>query len=288
LSGGVGEGTVLSIKPFFNSSTFSFDAITAGTAIACFSYLGFDAISTLAEETKNPTRSVSLAMILALIGVTFLFIVQAYFGQMLVPDPTKLGDPGSEYFTVFFTAGGNTLATVLSYAVIAGTLANGVDSMGGASRLLYGMGRDGVIPRPIFGYLWPRSQTPILSILLIGALTVILSTQDLNTIIEIINFGALIAFFLVNLSVIGHFFVRGGARSGMETLRYFVAPLIGAAVIAWLWLKLNAVAWVFNGKIPDNLALLIPMCWLLLGIGYTLATTNFLRKPLPELHEAQA
>jgi putrescine importer len=283
LTGGTGEATAVSIKPFYNGETFNLDAIIAGTAIACFSFLGFDAVSTLAEETQNPTRSVSRAMIAALLIITGLFVVQAYFAQLLVPDWTVLEDPNTAYFTVFQTAGGETLATVLTMAVMAASLANGVDSMGGAARLLYGMGRDGVIPRSFFGYLWARSRTPIYNVVLIAAVTLVLATQDLTTIIEMINFGALIAFFLVNISVIRHFFVRDARRDVAGWLRYLVAPAAGAFVIAWLWLNLASVTWVFSATLPENLALLLPGAWLILGIVFTLAISNFLRKPLPEL-----
>lgn len=282
LSGGAGEATAVSVKPFFNSETFNFDALIAGTAIACFSFLGFDAISTLAEETKNPTRSVSRAMIGALVLITGLFIVQAYFGQLLVPDYTTL-DPNTAYFTVFQTAGGDLLGNVLSIAVMGACLANGVDSMGGAARLLYGMGRDSVIPRRIFGYLWPRSQTPLYNVLIIAGLTFVLATQTLTTIIEMINFGALIAFFLVNLSVINHFFVKDAQRTVVTALRFLVAPALGAIVIAWLWWNLASVSWIVKGGLPTDLALLLPGAWLLLGIVFTLGMSNFLRKPLPEL-----
>jgi putrescine importer len=286
LNGGTGAGTALSITPFYDASSFSFDAVIAGTAIACFSFLGFDAVSTLGEETKNPGRNLSTAMLLALVFITFLLVIQAYFGQLLVPDWTTLPGDGTDYFVIFEAAGGATAATIMSLAVIAASLANGTDAAGGAARLLFGMGRDGVIPRQPFGYLWSRTQTPVLNVLLVTVLTFVLATQGLNTIIEIINFGALIAFFLVNLSVIGNFFVRAKRRDAKGVLRYLVAPLVGAAVIAWLWLNLASVSWIWSGALPEDLALLLPMGWLVLGILYTLFTTSFLRKPLPEFKEA--
>ena len=287
LSGGAGEGTALSIKPFYNDGSFSLDAVIAGTAIACFSFLGFDAVSTLGEETRNPTRNLSLAMLSALAIITLLLVIQAYFGQLLVPDWASLPGDGTDYFIIFEAAGGPTAATIMSMAVIAAALANGTDATGGAARLLFGMGRDGVIPRPVFGYLWPRTGTPVINVLLVAVLTFVLATQNLNTIIEMINFGALIAFFLVNLSVIGYFIVQRKERGGVQVLRYLVAPVIGAVVIAWLWLNLASVGWVFKGVIPEDLALLLPAAWLVLGIVYTLITTSFLRKPLPELKEAR-
>jgi amino acid transporter len=270
LSGGTGAGVVFSGRPIFNSSTFHWSPLFAGTAVACFSFLGFDAVSTLAEETKRPTRAVSVAMVVSLLVVTCLFLIQTYFAALLVPNAAKLTDPNTAYYTIFGLAGGKTLSTVLTVALIAACLANATDSMGGAARLLFAMGRDSVIPKKVFGYLWPRSQTPVFNVLLIAGLTLIGATQDLNRIINMINFGALLAFFLVNVSMANHFFIREKRRAGFQAARYLLAPAIGAGVIIWLWFQLSSSAWAVGGT------------WLGLGVIYTLFKTNLLRKPLPE------
>jgi len=121
-------------------------------AVACFSFLGFDAISTLAEETKRPARAVSIATVSSLLLITGLFLVQVYFSALLVPNANKLTNPNTAFYQIFGVAGGSTLSTVLTVALIAACLANAIASLGGASRLLYGMGRDGVIPKKVFGY----------------------------------------------------------------------------------------------------------------------------------------
>ena len=174
---------------------------------------------------------------------------------------------------------------MLSYAVIAAALANAIDATGGASRLLFGMGRDGVIPKRIFGYLHPKTAAPVINVGIIAVLAVFACTRDLNTILAMINFGALFAFTLVNLAVIGHFVVRGGRRSPMDLLRYLVAPGIGAFVILWLWTQLSSINWLFVLQWPSDPAELIPIAWLLLGIVYVVWTSRFFRLPLPELKE---
>lgn len=270
LNGGTGAGTVFSMHPIFNAHTFGWSPLFAGTAVACFSFLGFDAISTLAEETKRPARSISIATVSSLLLVTVLFLVQVYFSALLVPNAKTLTNPNTAYYTIFTAAGGSALATVLTVALMAACLANAIDSMGGASRLLFGMGRDGVIPKKIFGYLWPKSQTAVFNVLLIAVLTLIGAGRNLNTIINMINFGALLAFFLVNVSMANHFFIRQHRRSGFQVLRYLIAPVIGAGVIIWLWFNLSSTAWAVGGT------------WLGLGIIYMLFKTNFFHKALPE------
>jgi putrescine importer len=284
LNGGSGEGTILSSKPFFGDG-LTLDMVLAGTAIACFSYLGFDAISTLAEETHNPGRSVSIAMVAAVAIVTALFVGQAYFAQLVHPDWTDLPGGPDAFTQIFRDAGGDLLAKVLAAAVVVAAIANATDATGGASRLLYGMGRDGVVPKSVFGYLWPRSATPVFNVLIIAVISILLATKDISIVIAMINFGALFAFFLVNLAVISHFVLRGGRRSPYAMVRYLAAPLVGAVVIIWLWFNLQSMAWLINFRAPDDILLAAPLGWLILGIVYVLWTSRLFRQPLPELKE---
>jgi amino acid transporter len=226
-------------------------------------------------------------MIVALVAVTGLFIVQAYFAQLVHPDWAGLPVDGSAFSVIFGEAGGDTLATVLSWAVIAAALANAIDATGGASRLLYGMGRDGVIPQRVFGYLHPTSAVPVINVFIIAILAIVVCTRDLNTILAMINFGALFAFTLVNVAVIGEFVVRQRRRSAADLVRYLVAPLIGAVVILWLWTQLTSIGWLFNRVWPDDPALLIPFGWLALGIVYVVWKSRLFSQPLPELKETR-
>jgi putrescine importer len=217
--------------------------------------------------------------------VTVLFIVQAYFAQLVHPDFTNLPGGPDAFTQIFRDAGGEVLAKVLAIAVVTAAIANGIDATGGASRLLYGMGRDGVLPKRIFGYLWPRSATPVINVAIIAVVSVLLATKDLSIIIAMINFGALFAFFLVNLAVISHFVVRGGRRAPAELLRYLVVPVVGAVVMIWLWFNLQSTSWIINLKAPSDILLAAPVIWLGLGILYIVLVSRFFTKPLPELKE---
>jgi putrescine importer len=275
LDGGVGAGTIFSMKPVFDASTFHWGPLFAGTAVACFSFIGFDAISTLAEETKRPSRAISIATVSSLLIVTALFVVQTYFSALLVPDAKKLPSPSTAYFTIFKIAGGHVLTTVLTIALMGACVANATNALGGASRLLFGMGRDGVIPERIFGYLSPKAKTAVFNVLLLAGVTFLGATLKLGTVISIINFGALLAFFCVNVSMANHFFVRQHRRRGFEVVRYLAAPLVGAGVIIWLWFHLSHTALVVGGV------------WLGLGVIYMLLKTGFFHNALPE-YQAQA
>lgn len=275
LTSGVGAGTLFSMAPFYTKETFAWSSIVAGTAIACFSFLGFDAITTLSEETKNPRKSISQATVISCFVVGILFIVQAYLAQLIWPDFATIPDPQAAFYFVAGRVGGQFLAVSLTLAIMAACLANALDAQAGAARLLYGMGRDGVIPRRIFAYLHPKTKTPVINLLIMAGVAVVGATQNLDTIVMMINFGALVGFMLVNLSVIAHYFVKKRERGFAATLNYLIMPALGALVCFALWVSLS------------RLALTIGFIWMALGLLYTVFSTGFFKKEPPVLKEAQ-
>lgn len=263
LAHGVGLG--FTTLPFYNPETFQWNTILMGTSIACFSFLGFEAMTTLAEETHNPARSISRATLIACFFMAFIFIIQAYFAQSIFPDFQNFSSLDSAFFEVCQKAGGQALATFITVVLIAGSLANALDCQTGVSRLLYGMGRDEVIPKKFFTYLSKR-KVPVYNILLMGVLGIIGSALALETVITIINFGALIGFIMVNLSVIVHYYVKNKRRGFSNTVKYLVIPGLGMITCTILLFSLTPQAkWV-------------GITWLAIGVIYAAATTNFFRK----------
>ena len=263
LAHGVGLG--FTTLPFYNPETFQWNTILMGTSIACFSFLGFEAMTTLAEETHNPARSISRATLIACFFMAFIFIIQAYFAQSIFPDFQNFSSLDSAFFEVCQKAGGQALATFITVVLIAGSLANALDCQTGVSRLLYGMGRDEVIPKKFFTYLSKR-KVPVYNILLMGVLGIIGSALALETVITIINFGALIGFIMVNLSVIVHYYVKNKRRGFGNTVKYLVIPGLGMITCTILLFSLTPQAkWV-------------GITWLAIGVIYAAATTNFFRK----------
>jgi len=275
LSRGVGAGTLFSLAPFYTKETFRLSSITAGTAIACFSFLGFDAVTTLSEETKNPRVSMSKATVISCFIVGTLFIIQAYLAQLIWPDFTTFPDLDAAFYFVAGEVGGPVLSTMLTLAIMAACLANALDAQAGAARLLYGMGRDEVIPKRVFAYLHPRTKTPVFNILLLALVAIVGATLELETIVSMINYGALVGFTLVNLSVIAHYFIKKRERGGAATLNYLVLPGLGALVCLALWVNLSKVALTFGSV------------WLGIGFVYLLFSTDFFKKKPPILKEAQ-
>jgi amino acid transporter len=272
ISNGIGQGFTL--RPFF-SENFQLGAVIAGASIACFSFLGFDAVSTLAEETRRPRIDISRATITACLVAGLLFIAQAFFAQNIWPDFSKFPNPDAAFYFVAEQVGGQPLSVALTLGLIIAALANAVDAQAASARLLFGMGRDGVLPKKVFGSLNAKTQTPVLNLLFMAIIGGAVATQTIDTIVSLINFGALFGFLMVNLSVIRRHFItkkKRGTFSGR--VKYLILPLAGAVICFILWINLPPLS-----KIAGFI-------WLVLGIIYDGFLTGFFRKDPPYLRES--
>ncbi|MCU1697596.1 MAG: family permease [Mycobacterium sp.] len=119
-------------------------------------FLGFDAVSTLSEEAKDPTRSIPKAIILTTIVGGLLFIVTAYVATPVFPDFANFTDADAAAKDVMLRAGGGALFTFFAAAYVAGSFASGITSQASVARILFAMGRDGQLPRSVFALIHPR------------------------------------------------------------------------------------------------------------------------------------
>jgi len=131
----------------------------------------------------------------------------------------------------------------ITFILIVAALASALAGQAGASRLLLGMGRDGVLSRRIFAHVDPKYSTPVRGIYVMGAVSLAGSlVLRFQLVVELLNFGAFVGFILVNLSVIRHFYLRQRQRSGLGIFSSLVFPLAGALVCAYIWLNLSPKA----------------------------------------------
>jgi amino acid transporter len=228
-----GPGGLLSVEPFFKPGV-PFSATLAGAALAAYSYLGFDAITTLTEETIEPRRVIPRAILLVALAGGVIFIAGAYVTQLVHPG-TSFADVDSAAYGIAKAIGGDLFRALFLIGLIIAQFASGLSAQASVGRLLYAMGRDGVLPRPLFGHLAPRLRTPVYNILLAGVVGLASVGLDVTTSTSFINFGAFTAFTFVNLSVIAHCLRHGAGRGG--ALSWLLLPALGA--IADLWLLIN-------------------------------------------------
>ncbi|MFE4672879.1 APC family permease [Streptomyces sp. NPDC056723] len=255
-------------QPLWNSGS-SLGGISAAAAIAAYSYLGFDAVTTLSEETRDARRTIPRAVVLVIAIGGLLFAAVAYVMQLVHPGGV-FEDPEVVSYAMSIEVGGQTFADWTNMAGIVGGFASGLAVQLSSSRLLYTMGRDGVLPKRFFGALHPRTRTPVLCLLLTGAMCVLGLNISLATATSFINFGAFLAFTAVNACVVVHF-VRHRGEGGVKVLGYVVAPALGACVTIYLMTQLSAVA------------LTIGLCWLAAGGAHLLRLTRGFSRPTPEL-----
>ncbi len=251
-------------RPFYDPKTFSFSSVSAGASLAVLTYIGFDGISTLSEEVKNPRRNILLATVIVCLITGVLASVQVYFAQMVWPG-TKFPDQDTAFVYIAGRAGGQWLFHVVNIALLIATIGSGSGAHLGASRLLYGMGRDNAIPKKFFAAINPRTHVPSNNIILVGVIVLVgafLLTYSLGA--QLLNFGALIAFMGVNASSFALYFLRNERK----TFTNFIVPVLGFTICLYLFLSLGIKA-----KIAG-------LCWLSAGVLYGAYRTNWFRKPL--------
>ncbi|WP_131107732.1 APC family permease [Pseudomonas sp. Sample_10] len=272
--GGDASTPLWSIKPFFNGD-MQMPLIMSGAAIACYSFLGFDAVSTLTEETRDPRRTIPRAiMLITLIG-GLIVVGVSYFVQIAHPS-FQFNSVDSAAYEIARNIGGDLFVSIFLIGLIVGQFASGLSAQASGSRLLYAMGRDGVLPKSFFGTLHQRFGTPINSILLCAVVALLALKLDVTTSTSFINFGAFLAFSLVNLSVIFHYWIGGEKKGLRQFLSFLLFPFIGLAADLWLMVSL------------DHLAIYLGLSWLAIGVVYLALLTGGFRRQPPEMDFQEA
>ncbi|SDH49925.1 APC family permease [Agrococcus jejuensis] len=232
--------------------------IVAGAAVVALAFLGFDGVSTLAEETRDPQRNIPRGILLSTLFVGIGFIVVAWASSVLVPDWTQLTNLDAAGTELMERVGGTALTTAFLVVYIIATILCGTAAQMSVSRVLFAMGRDGLLPRPI-ARLHRRFRTPYVAALVVSAFSLVALFITLDAAVYMINFGALVAFAMVNLSVVKHFWVDRRVRGRGAVVTYLLLPLVGFAFIAWLFTSLApftyvlGVAWLAVGAVVFGL-----------------------------------
>jgi amino acid transporter len=237
-----------SLKPFYQSGQMNLSFLATATSLAVLSFLGFDAISTLAEETVHPQRTVGNATVAALFLLGGLFILQTYVASLIHPNYATL-DPELGFFDLARQAGGAFLYyTVLIVSIIASGIANALAAQLAVARVLYSISRDGLLPASgLLKKIHPRYRTPANATLFVAVLSVVVALSlGLEQISRFVNFGALTAFMVLHVAVIVHFFVRRRRRDLRGVVLYLVFPIVGLAIIAYVWSGFDRATFVFG------------------------------------------
>ena len=268
-----GPGGLVSVTPFFKVDV-PFSSSIAGAAIAAYSFLGFDAVSTLTEETKDAKRTMPKAILITALAGGLIFVVSAYI--------TQLAHPGMDFVSVDAAAseiaktiGGDFFVTIFLTTLVIAQFTSGLAAQASVGRLLYAMGRDNVLPTSFFGNLHPKWHTPILNLILVGIVGLLALTMDVTTSTSFINFGAFLAFTAVNVSVIALYMKGNTEVKPLGALVGLVIPAVAAVCDLFLLWNL------------DSHAKILGLVWLVIGIGYLAYLTRFFQSAPPEMDFAE-
>ncbi|WP_338674352.1 APC family permease [Streptomyces sp. SCSIO 30461] len=256
------NGAHWSLTPFYNPSEFSIGPIFSALSVAALSFIGFDAISTLAEEVKGGPRVVGRATLLSLFVVGALFVVQTYLAALLLPGETSLPREAAEdtaFYDVAGVAGGTWLKSLTAgTTVLATAVATSLVAQTATSRLLFSMARDGQLPR-FLAHVNRKHRVPERALVFVAALSLALGLPlagRVDLVASLVNFGALFSFLMLQLSVVFHFLVRRRARTyGM----HLVVPFCGLVIIGYVLYRANAHAQIVGS------------CWLVIGLAVLVA-----------------
>jgi len=256
LTNGSVPGAEFTIKPLWDASNVSGPLIAGALSIAVLSFLGFDGISTMAEESTGGRNSAGRAMIVALFIVAFCFIVQTWLASALSAGQGTFSDSevGNAFFTVVAAASNSGWATAFFVVnVLALGVANAMAAQAATSRLLYSMSRERQLPA--FLKVVNSRQVPqnaIIVVSVISAVLVLFFVGQIDLIASLVNFGALFSFMALHLAVIVHYVVR---KKSKNYLLHLVVPIVGFLILGYVLLNASPLA-----KIGG-------LVWLVIGAG---------------------
>jgi amino acid transporter len=259
------------LTPLTSTSDLAIGGVLGAVSVAVLSFLGFDAIASFAEENSGDSRQVGRAVLFCLALAGVLFVAQTYLADLISNvSPQHLAahpsEQGSAFYSIIRSAIGGWFGTTVSAVKAVGPVFSALVAQAAASRLLYGMARQGHLPAWL-GRLNHRTGTPRPAILLSAGATLALSLwaanqpNGLDTLSSMVTVGALVAFVLLHASVFGYFVVRPQSRAQSTGTRAaaVVVPVLGVAIIIALLVE------------ASHLALIVGACWLALGVVVAVA-----------------
>ena len=264
-----GAGALVSSVGVFPTHQFSIRPMMLGASIAALSYIGFDAISTLAEDSVHPEKDIGFATVLVCLLQTAICVATVYFAALAWNNYKSFPLVDTAILDIGHRIGGPVMFLILTLVLLVAGVSSALTGQAGSSRLLFAMGRDGVIPRALFGHLHPRYGTPTRAIYITSAASLVGALcMRFQIAVELLNFGAFVGFILVNLSVIQYFFIARKQRTGAALFHNLLFPLAGALVCIYVWMNLSTQAKI------------VGFIWLAIGGLYlAIHTRGFKNKP---------
>jgi putrescine importer len=266
---------LFSIAPFYQHDAFDLHTMATATAFAAIAYIGFDAVTTLAEEVANPRRTVAVATTLVCLITGLGSVLIVYLAQLVWPAYQSFTDLDTAYLDVSQRVGGTWLFGGMAATLVVAAFGAGLTGQAGAARLCFGMGRSGVLPRRFFAYVDQKTLQPSRNVWLIAAVAFGGSVfLDLERATELLNFGAFLAFMGVNLAAFRSLVTERKQQPGASRLKLIV-PVVGFGSCLAIWLNLPVSARRLG------------FAWLAIGVLIQAIRTRGFRSSAPGLLQSE-
>jgi APA family basic amino acid/polyamine antiporter len=219
-----------------------FAGIGAGAAYIFFAYIGFDAVSTTAQEAKNPQRDLPIGMIASLAICTVLYIaVAAVLTGMVHWQQINIEAPVAR---AFLDRGLTTASHIITLGALAGLTSVMLVMLLGQTRVLYSMANDGLLPKKFFAAVHPKFRTPWKNTILVGLLAAIVgSLTPIDDIGKMVNIGTLLAFVIVSIAVMVLRYTNPSQPRPFRTPWVPLIPILGVVSNGYMMYKLGWVNW---------------------------------------------
>jgi APA family basic amino acid/polyamine antiporter len=221
---------------------YGFSGIGAGAAYIFFAYIGFDAVSTTAQEAKNPQRDLPIGIIASLLICTVLYILVA--GVLTGMVPWREINIEAPVARAFMDRGLSTASHIITIGALAGLTSVMLVMLLGQTRVLYSMANDGLLPKKFFADVHPKFRTPWKNTMLVGLLAAAVgSTTPIDDIGKMVNIGTLLAFVIVCIAVIVLRRTNPGQPRPFRTPWVPFVPIMGILFNGYMMYKLGWVNW---------------------------------------------
>ncbi len=222
---------------------FGFSGIWTGAAYIFFAYIGFDAVSTTAQEAKNPQRDLPIGIIASLLVCTALYIAVAAVLTGMVPwRDINIEAPIAR---AFGDAGLTSASHIITLGALAGLTSVMLVMLIGQTRVLYSMACDGLLPKKFFADVHPRFRTPWKNTMLVGLLAAIVGClTPIDQIGRMVNIGTLLAFVIVCIAVMALRHTNPGQPRPFRTPWVPFVPIMGILFNGYMMVKLGLVNWL--------------------------------------------
>jgi len=221
---------------------YGFSGIGAGAAYIFFAYIGFDAVSTTAQEAKNPQRDLPIAIICSLVACTVLYILVAAVLTGMVPwREINIEAPIAR---AFFDRNLGWASDIITAGALAGLTSVMLVMLLGQTRVLYAMANDGLLPAKFFSAVHPKFRTPYKNTILVGLLAAIVgSVTPIDDIGKMVNIGTLLAFVIVCIAILVLRHTNPGQHRPFRTPWVPFVPVMGILFNGYMMYKLGWVNW---------------------------------------------